>query len=308
MEIAREAWAMTEEEATARLRELKVETLAHPSEGQGTRLEVHSVAPEEWRDGTVNLRLGVPEGVSLRLATVFGEVRVENTAGKVEVRTVSGNVALENLRGETHAEGISGEMRAAHISGSLHLSGKSGDLSAENLSRGGTLTAVSGDVRVKNVEGGRLEARSVSGDVSVENAGQSAPIDITVESVSGDTKLTQARGNIALKAVSGDVTAEHLEAITLQGQTVSGDVTIKLDSAFVGTLTTNTVSGDVTIQLPDGSNFRFTLGTQSGTLLCRHEAQDASHTETLWTGTVGTGAGNVTVQTLSGDVHLTKPE
>jgi len=64
----------------------------------------------------------------------------------------------------------------------------------------------------------------------------------------------------------------------------------------------------VRINLPQTSNFRFTLTTQSGDLHCDHTAHDISHTETLWTGTVGTGAGTVTVQTLSGDVHLGRPE
>jgi DUF4097 and DUF4098 domain-containing protein YvlB len=168
--------------------------------------------------------------------------------------------------------------------------------------------AVSGDVLVRNVEGGRIEAKSVSGDVTVESAGRQTPLDIVVESVSGDSKLVQARGNIALKAISGDLIGEGLEAVTLQSQTVSGDIRIALSGDFLGTLTTNTVSGDVTISLPETSNFRFTLGTQSGEMNCNHSAQDEKHTDTLWTGTVGTGAGIVTIHTLSGDVHLKTPE
>jgi len=308
IEIEKEAWAPTEEEASARLREMKVDAAVHTPSSGPARLEVRVTAPEDWRDGITNLRLRVPEAALVRLATVFGDIRVENTTGKAEIHAVSGAVTLENLRGEARAESISGDMRAVHVGGALHLTTKSGDLSAEDLSRGGTVVGVSGDVRVRNVEGGRLEAKSVSGDVTVENVGRQVPIDIAVESVSGDVKLTQARGNIALKAVSGDVIAEHLEAITLQSQTVSGDVRIALDADFVGTLTTNTVSGDVRINLPQTSNFRFTLTTQSGDLHCDHTAHDISHTETLWTGTVGTGAGTVTVQTLSGDVHLGRPE
>ena len=163
---------------------------------------------------------------------------------------------------------------------------------------------MSGDVYVAHVEGGRVEAKSISGDVTVEHAGQQAPIDVALESVSGDLNLNQARGNIALKTVSAEVSANHLDATTLQSQAVSGDVSLQLDKPFIGTLTTNTVSGDVSLHFPNDSNFRFTLATQSGSLACDLAATDGAQSDTLRTGTIGTGAGTVTVQTLSGDVLI----
>jgi DUF4097 and DUF4098 domain-containing protein YvlB len=302
------AWAQTSEEAQSRLREVQVETAAFTPETGASRLETRVTAPEGWREGYVNLRIEVPAGMSLRLGTTYGAIRVENVAGQVECHAISGEVVLENVQGEARAESISGDIRASEIGGALHLTSKSGSLSAERLSRGGSVVGVSGDVRVQFVEGGRLEARSISGDVLVEQVGQSAPLDIAAESVSGDVKVTHARGNMTLKTVSGDIHAEHLEVTTLQGQAVSGDIHLRLDADFVGTLSTNTVSGDVAVHIPETSNFRFTLVTQSGDLRCDHALSNASRTDTLWTGTVGTGAGNVSIQTLSGDVRLGKPE
>jgi DUF4097 and DUF4098 domain-containing protein YvlB len=308
IEIDKEAWALTEEEAASRLRELKVETETYTPESGPSRLEVRVTAPEGWHDGLANLRLRVPDSSMLRLETIFGNVRVENTAGKTEIHTVSGGVHLESLRGEARAEGISGNIDAVHISGSLSLATKSGQLRADDLARGGSVVAVSGDIHVSRAEGGRLEAKSVSGDVIVEHVGLQVPIDATVESVSGDVRLVDAHGNATLKTVSGDATAERLEVTTLQAHTVSGDVKIELSAAFIGTLNTNTVSGDVSVRLPETSNFRFSLGTKSGDLHCEHAAQDVNRTETLWVGTVGTGAGTITIHTLSGDVHLGKTE
>ena len=304
LEYDSEAWGPTEEEAKAKLAELNVESQLLSPEGATPRLEVRAVAPESFRDGVVHLRLHIPGGPSAKLGAIFGDVRVENTAGSVEVHAISGTVSLENLKGDVDAEGISGEMSAKTIAGALRMTSKSGDLRAQSLSRGGTVIAVSGDVNISAVEGGRLEAKSVSGDVLVQTAGQQSPVDITVESVSGDVTLFEARGNITLKTVSGDVSAEKLDALTLQGQTVSGDVKVALSAPFAGTLTTNTVSGDVKIKAPIDSNFRFTLATQSGELECEHDAKDSSRSDTLWTGTVGTGAGMVNIQTRSGDVSL----
>jgi DUF4097 and DUF4098 domain-containing protein YvlB len=307
IEIEKEGWDSTEEAAAEHLKELKVEAMSHQMPGVGaTRLEVRVTAPEDWRDGYANLRLRVPEGVTLRVETVFGELRVENVSGSVDVHTVTGAVSLENLGGEVRAEGISGEMRAIKIGGLLHLAAKSGDIYVEGLSQGGDVTGVSGDVQIRNVEGAKLEAKSVSGDVFVEGAGQQSPVDVTVESVSGDVRIANSSGNIVLKTVSGNAEGETLQAATFQGQTVSGDVQVELTAGFTGTLTTNTVSGDVEIRMPESSSFRFTLGTQSGDLECDLAAHETNHTNTLFTGTVGSGDGTITIQTRSGDVHLKK--
>lgn len=308
LEYSKEVWGPTETDAAARLGELKVEAATHEPEGESPRLEVRVDAPEGWRHGTVDLRLYVPEDTTLRLSSIFGEVRVEKTAAEAEVHSIGGSVALDGLKGAVRAETISGDMSARNIGGLLNMASKSGDLSANGLSKGGSVTGVSGDLRVSNVEGGRLEAKSVSGDVHVESAGNESPVDVRAESISGDLRLTHGRGNMTLKTVSGDVTAEQVDALTFQAETVSGDVKVALEAPFSGTLTTNTVSGDVVIDAPVGSHFRFTLATQSGELHCTHEAQDSSKSDTLWSGAVGTGAGTVTIQTRSGDVFLQKPE
>ena len=158
-----------------------------------------------------------------------------------------------------------------------------------------------GTFGAKGVEQGQLGG--VFG-ISVDKAGNVAPVDVAVESVSGDVRLEQVEGNITLKTVSGDSSALHLAASTLQCKAISGDVTLQLDAPFSGTLSCTTVSGQVRIAVPAGSNFRYTLDTQSGDITCGVEARETSSTETLRNGVVGTGAGTVSVQTLSGDIAL----
>lgn len=343
VEVEKEAWASTGADAEMRLRDMKVETMVHSAAGEWpppppppphspvpptpggsppppeppphptaaegvSRLEIRVTVPEGWRDGTVNLRLRVPDAVRLRLGSSFGDVRVESTIGPVEVHTASGSVALEHLRGNVRAEAVSGEIRAKDIAGTLRLSSRSGDLHAERLARGGEITGESGEVHIEGVEGGRLEAKSVSGDVHIRDAGRQNPIEMVAETRSGDIELERAQGSIVLKTVSGDITAEHVQAGTLQAQTTSGDLKIEMDAPLTGTLSASTVSGDAEIRTPENSSFRFTLTTQVGELHCNHAVQDSRRTETLWTGTVGAGEGTVNVQTMSGDVRLNKVE
>lgn len=306
IEIEKEAWAPTDEEAQSALRDIKVEALTHQMPTGATRMDVRVTAPEDWRDGFVNLRLRVPDTISLHWETIYGEVRVENVTGNVEGRTVSGSVSLEDLRGDLQVDGISGDMRVARIGGRVRLASKSGDIHADGLAQAGEVSSISGEVSISDVEGTKLEAKSVSGDVSVKRIGNNAPVEMLVESVSGDVKIEEARGSVQLKTISGDVLAEINETSLFQAHTVSGDVTARISSTFNGTLSATTVSGDVNVQAPEGSSFRFTMTTQSGDLNCNLATTEVNKTDTLQSGTVGAGEGSVTVQTRSGDVSLSR--
>lgn len=160
-------------------------------------------------------------------------------------------------------------------------------------------------IELADIEGGRVDAKSASGDVVVRGAGVQAPLDVNVESVSGDVDLTDAHGNITIKTTSGDITAARIAAVTLQAQSVSGDLSVCVSAAFSGTFTATTVSGDVSVRVPDGSNYRFALDSHTGSLECETAAVNTVHTDRMWAGTVGTGAGMLTVQTVSGDINLT---
>jgi DUF4097 and DUF4098 domain-containing protein YvlB len=148
----------------------------------------------------------------------------------------------------------------------------------------------------------------VSGDVVGEDVGAEAPLDIAIETVSGDSRLIRAHGNIAIKTVSGDARAEHVDIAALSAQAVAGDLDIGVVSQFVGAIQADTVSGDIRLALPSAGSFRYTLVTRSGDLSCDHPAADALRSDTVLSGTVGTGAGSVNAKTLSGDIALTHSE
>lgn len=272
--------------------------------GTDSRLDVKVSAPDFFREGTVDIELRVPRSANARLSTHFGEIKMTGIDGRAEAVTTSGDIHLHDLGGDARAETASGDLRLEHIGGAVTVASQSGDIHAEDIKRGLSANTASGDVHASDIEGGRVECKSVSGDAQVERVGLQAPLDITVESLSGDAKLVDAKGNIAIKAVSGDVAVEEVTATRLQAQTVSGDVSARLREAFSGTMQVNTVSGDVSIALPEGSNVRVSLSTTSGELRCEHDAHDVTATDTLWIGQIGTGAGTLNVQTISGDTRI----
>src|SRR5262249_2442092 len=75
LEYDKEVWAPTETEAAARLGDLKIEAGAHAPDGGVSRLEIRVLVPDDWRDGTADLRLHVPESMTVKLSTNFGDIR-----------------------------------------------------------------------------------------------------------------------------------------------------------------------------------------------------------------------------------------
>jgi DUF4097 and DUF4098 domain-containing protein YvlB len=280
------------------------ERMAVNIHGTDSRLDIKVEAPDFFREGTVDLELRVPRSANVRVSSHFGPVELSQLDGSAEAATTTGDLLLQDLGGNARGETASGDLTLERIQGTVAVATQSGDISATDIRRGLTANTASGDVRATLLEGGRIECKSVSGDVKVDNVGTEAPLDITVESVSGDATLDNASGNIAIKAVSGDAFANNLAATRLQAQTVSGDVQVGLREPFSGTMQINTVSGDVGIILPEGSNLRVSLSTTSGELRCDYDAHDVVATDTLWTGQLGTGAGTLNVQSISGDMHI----
>jgi hypothetical protein len=281
----------------------QVEIAVH---GTDSRLDIKVSAPDFFRTGTVDLELKVPRSIQARLSTRYGKNEIGSIEGRAEAVSTSGEIYLHDLGADARCESASGAVKLENILGAATVASQSGAISVKNVGRGLSANSASGDVTADAIEGGRVECKSVSGDVRAANIGLENPVDIAVESISGDVSLSDASGIVSLKAVSGDVHAERLVASRLQAQTVSGDVSIAVREPFHGTMQLNTVSGDVSLALPEGSNARVSLGSTSGDLRCDHPATDVTAGETLWTGQIGTGAGTINVQTLSGDAHVSR--
>ena len=297
--VKKTVWGVRTEELVAQAGKIEVGL-----NGTDSRLDVKVSVPDSFHDGVVDIEIKVPKSANVRATTRFGEASLSELDGRTEAVTTSGNLSLIQIGNEAKGETVSGDIKLEKIMGAASVATQSGNILAEEIAKGLTAHTASGDVKASKVEGGRIECKSVSGDVMVETVATHAPLDITVESVSGSVLLREASGNISLKAVSGGIKAENIAATRVQAQTVSGDIHIQLREAFSGLLDFNTVSGDADIRLPEGSNVRVSLSTTSGELRCEHDAHEVTATETLWTGQIGTGAGTLNVRSISGDAKI----
>jgi DUF4097 and DUF4098 domain-containing protein YvlB len=115
---------------------------------------------------SVDYTVVVPDGASVDLKSISGNVRVTGARGSVRVQSISGNVETNNAPRVEFARTVSGNVDLAGVS-------QDGDLSAQSISgyvhatglkaRSIDVNSVSGEIALRSASCERLNARSVSG-------------------------------------------------------------------------------------------------------------------------------------------------
>jgi hypothetical protein len=131
-------------------------------------------------------------------------------------------------------------------------------------------------------------------------------LEVSANSVSGNVSVVGAQGNVRANSVSGDVRLERIRASSVSAHTVSGEVTVAIESLTGnGDLSFKSVSGDVTLELPRNLDADLSMSSVSGQLdsdfqmtlggrMSRHRIEAK----------IGRGGRELDVTTVSGDVRL----
>lgn len=147
----------------------------------------------------------------------------------------------------------------------------------------------SGDVTLENV--GALEVDTASGDVRVRDVETT----LTARTASGDVTVRRCLGPLSANLVSGDLSIGEAAA-GLAVTTVSGDV--RVSAAGGGDMRIQAVSGDVHLAIRPGERLYIDAGSVSGTMRSELGLEDARPADSA--GLVH----EVRVRTVSGDLHL----
>jgi Putative adhesin len=228
---------------------------------RGQRTTVR-VVTHEWRGihlgwssepTAARLKIRMPRTASLVAQLVSSDFSTRGLTAAADVQTVSGDVDLvaasdvrvHSVSGDVHVQASpqAALLDLETVSGDLRLDGGAGDLSVNSVS--GNAHFSSGRftrVRLKTVSGdmsgslglsadGRLEAESVSGDLSIKFAGGLPPADFDLRSLSGDVQ--SCRGHTAERSSFGPGSRlnfrEGAGTARVRAETKSGDLSVCTD-------------------------------------------------------------------------------
>jgi DUF4097 and DUF4098 domain-containing protein YvlB len=147
-----------------------------------------------------------------------------------------------------------------------------------------------------------VSVKSVSGDITLD--GVTGKVD--AKTVSGDLEARGLDGGVNFNSVSGDLTLAGGSVQDLDAKTVSGKVTADVDLRAGGGLRVTTVSGEVAVRLPADASAEIDLRSTSGRVHTGFNGLQTARSPGSNTvaGTLGSGAGKMTVATLSAPVTL----
>jgi DUF4097 and DUF4098 domain-containing protein YvlB len=256
---------------------------------------------------------------------------------KVSIENMSGSVKVTGWdRPEVQVKGTIGD------DGELAFDGSEASLAIEVEAGHGNPMGIKSDLEVfvpagssVSIEGfqATISVAGVTGSVSAETVNGSltqsgAARSVDLQSVNGAIDVTKASGRVKAEAVNGTVTVRdasgEIEASTVNGkllitggsfdratfETVAGGVRFEAGLSARATMSVESVSGTVDLLLPAALGAEFSVSTFSGDIT--NELGPAAEKSSRWTPekelkfTTGSGGARVTVETLSGAVHIRK--
>ena len=149
---------------------------------------------------------------SLAVETASGEISAGAISGDVTIRSASGDVQLGEVGGRLDVAIASGDIRA-ELAGEVDLKSASGDVAIREVQHDAVIRTVSGDVTIGAFLGERLDAKSMSGEVTIA-VPPGRRYDVAFSTISGEIRTdfpvqgTAETGSVArleVKTVSGDI-------------------------------------------------------------------------------------------------------
>jgi DUF4097 and DUF4098 domain-containing protein YvlB len=267
----------------------------------------------------IDTTVSVGRGASVDLSLVSGDVIVTAwNRDQVQIKAYSEEIPLR-------FEHVGSTVRVNTVSGRYR---RTGDQRMEVQVPVGTrveASSVSGDVSVRGTRG-EVEASSVSGDLEVEDVVRRASIhtvsgelrarrlegDVRARTVSGDLTLDELSGEIDAESVSGEISVRRARSARVRGESVSGEIeydgTIERDGRYEF----QSHSGGVRLVLPSSAAATLDVQTFSGSIdsdfpmtMGPNTDQDRrSRSRRRMEFTINGGGARISAQTFSGTVSI----
>jgi len=185
------------------------------------------------RRDRVSVKIRVPHGTTLNTQTGAGDVHAKGRYGDVEAQTGSGDISIEEVERDAAIKVASGDVKITRVGGKLKAQTAAGDLRVGPVGGDAEVKSAAGDIHVEEV-GGNATVHSASGDLRL---GAVIEGKVQLKSVSGDMLVGVRRGSrvwMDVKTITGDARSD-LDAgdddgdgplVELKATAMSGDIRI----------------------------------------------------------------------------------
>lgn len=167
-----------------------------PVEQNGNRVRLGYLqgGRELWRGISIRFEIQTPPDTRVQASAASGGIRVDGVHGPVDCKTASGGIEIHNIAADVHASSASGRQHIGNIKGAVFAHASSGGIEALEVAGLIDAEASSGAVRLGQTLAAPIRARTASGGVTVELAGNSG-YDLAVVTGSGHMTIPEMTVN-----------------------------------------------------------------------------------------------------------------
>ena len=179
----------------------------------------------------------------------------------------------------------------------------SADVNSTGVTGTQRLKSVSGSIRA-DIAQADVEAKTVSGDVTLHGEGKPAELHLTT--ISGSIRLERGAGDVEANTTSGEINMQVDSGRSIRMRTISGDLVFRGSLTKDADVDAQTVSGDVKLHAKPETAYEYEVTTFSGDIdNCfdvKSERTSRYGPGERLSGSRGDGnGGHVRVKTMSGD-------
>jgi len=187
-----------------------------------------------WFGGLEDLRchIEVPTGSEVDAESGSADLTVSGDVATLVFRSGSGDLSFADIAGSAAAKVASGDVEGGTVGGDLSVHSASGDVAVGTVGGATTVRTASGDTELGRVAGS-VQITTASGDVGIERAEAGR---LNLKTVSGDVTVGVAPGTrvwLDLGSTSGDAISEldgsdgGDAALEIRAASVSGDILVR---------------------------------------------------------------------------------
>ncbi|MFL6606233.1 MAG: DUF4097 family beta strand repeat-containing protein [Steroidobacteraceae bacterium] len=210
-----------------------------------------TIEVQGWDRPEVEIRAEVGAGVDrIDTASDHGRITIKVIVPNHSFRSASADLHVRVPRGsDVDISGVSADVTSSDVEGRQLLKTVSGNVKADVFQQSIELKTVSGDValrgRKKDAGAAGIHVSTISGNIRIDRAGG----DVELTTVSGDmsVRLDHPAHNVRVRSTSGAVGFEGrlAQGAYLDGESVSGDLTVRAKPEGPLEYEVNTFSGDI---------------------------------------------------------------